>query len=275
MIASTFLSKRFSNFCSKSKTGDDCRVCRKSFAPEEASRICCECQHKVCEDCACYSTTTNSDDPVSVSLSLFVHLVHLIICRNNSFHLFKILPHAVFQRISLKFSPMKPRRILSLFDIQLQEFRVSKRLESLYFCVVVCFSKRWIFFRETERDLERETNVYYIKYYTNYISLYKNNWCNSFIEETRNTRGADYAEVDWLDSYARLLRRLILFHKGHCQRRPLPHICLIKGNEETLFTGNGGESFFLYFSKVCVCPPLLFKRTKRMIKSILSFFREI
>ncbi|XP_071860837.1 regulating synaptic membrane exocytosis protein fife [Bombus fervidus] len=49
----------------KSKTGDDCRVCRKSFAPEEASRICCECQHKVCEDCACYSTTTNSDDPSS------------------------------------------------------------------------------------------------------------------------------------------------------------------------------------------------------------------
>ncbi|XP_043252701.1 regulating synaptic membrane exocytosis protein 2 [Colletes gigas] len=49
----------------KSKTGDDCRVCRKSFAPEESSRICCECQHKVCEDCACYSTTTNSDDPSS------------------------------------------------------------------------------------------------------------------------------------------------------------------------------------------------------------------
>ncbi|KOC69229.1 hypothetical protein WH47_11014 [Habropoda laboriosa] len=49
----------------KSKTGDDCRVCRKSFEPEEASRICCECQHKVCEDCACYSTTTNADDPSS------------------------------------------------------------------------------------------------------------------------------------------------------------------------------------------------------------------
>ncbi|XP_076380008.1 regulating synaptic membrane exocytosis protein fife isoform X2 [Megalopta genalis] len=47
----------------KSKTGDECRVCRKSVAPEEASRICCECQQKVCEDCACYSTTTNSDDP--------------------------------------------------------------------------------------------------------------------------------------------------------------------------------------------------------------------
>ncbi|XP_026667460.1 regulating synaptic membrane exocytosis protein 2 [Ceratina calcarata] len=49
----------------KTKTGDDCRVCRKSFTADEASRICCECQHKVCEDCACYSTTTNSDDPSS------------------------------------------------------------------------------------------------------------------------------------------------------------------------------------------------------------------
>lgn len=135
-----------------------------------------------------------------------------------------------------------------IFSCKSFEFRKGS---NLFISVVVCFSKRWIFFRETERDLERETNVYYIKYYTNYISLYKNNWCNSFIEETRNTRGADYAEVDWLDSYARLLRRLILFHKGHCQRRPLPHICLIKGNEETLFTGNGGESFFYIFQK-CV-----------------------
>ncbi|XP_032672413.1 regulating synaptic membrane exocytosis protein 1 isoform X2 [Odontomachus brunneus] len=49
----------------KTSSGDDCRVCRKSFAPEEVSRTCCECQHKVCEDCASYSTTTNSDDPSS------------------------------------------------------------------------------------------------------------------------------------------------------------------------------------------------------------------
>ncbi|KAH0946977.1 hypothetical protein HN011_004526, partial [Eciton burchellii] len=46
----------------KTSSGDDCRVCRKSFGPEEVSRTCCECQHKVCEDCASYSTTTNSDD---------------------------------------------------------------------------------------------------------------------------------------------------------------------------------------------------------------------
>ncbi|XP_011141417.2 regulating synaptic membrane exocytosis protein 2 isoform X3 [Harpegnathos saltator] len=49
----------------KISSGDDCRVCRKSFAPEEVSRTCCECLHKVCEDCASYSTTTNSDDPSS------------------------------------------------------------------------------------------------------------------------------------------------------------------------------------------------------------------
>ncbi|KAL2712254.1 regulating synaptic membrane exocytosis protein 2 isoform X1, partial [Vespula squamosa] len=50
---------------SKTSSGEECRVCRKSFGPEEASRTCCECQHKVCEDCASYSTTTNSDDQSS------------------------------------------------------------------------------------------------------------------------------------------------------------------------------------------------------------------
>ncbi|XP_066589464.1 regulating synaptic membrane exocytosis protein 1 isoform X2 [Prorops nasuta] len=51
-------------------SGDECRICRKSFGPEEVSRICCECQHKVCEDCASYSTTTNSDDPSSWQCSV-------------------------------------------------------------------------------------------------------------------------------------------------------------------------------------------------------------
>lgn len=55
----------------KTSSGDDCRVCRKSFGPEEISRTCCECQHKVCEDCASYSTTTNSDDPVGLHASIF------------------------------------------------------------------------------------------------------------------------------------------------------------------------------------------------------------
>lgn len=57
---------RKSEASAKTSSGDDCRVCRKSFGPEEVSRTCCECQHKVCEDCASYSTTTNSDDPVSL-----------------------------------------------------------------------------------------------------------------------------------------------------------------------------------------------------------------
>lgn len=56
----------------KTSSGDDCRVCRKSFAPEEVSRTCCECQHKVCEDCASYSTTTNSDDPVSLHAAVIL-----------------------------------------------------------------------------------------------------------------------------------------------------------------------------------------------------------
>ncbi|XP_047349720.1 regulating synaptic membrane exocytosis protein 1 isoform X4 [Vespa velutina] len=50
---------------SKTSSGEECRVCRKSFGPEEASRTCCECLQKVCEDCASYSTTTNSDDQSS------------------------------------------------------------------------------------------------------------------------------------------------------------------------------------------------------------------
>ncbi|XP_043501097.1 regulating synaptic membrane exocytosis protein 1 isoform X2 [Polistes fuscatus] len=50
---------------SKISSGEECRVCRKSFGPEESSRTCCECQHKVCEDCASYSTTTNSNDQSS------------------------------------------------------------------------------------------------------------------------------------------------------------------------------------------------------------------
>ncbi|CAB0032411.1 unnamed protein product [Trichogramma brassicae] len=40
-----------------------CRVCIKSIKPEEVSRTCYECQRKVCEDCASYSTTADSDDP--------------------------------------------------------------------------------------------------------------------------------------------------------------------------------------------------------------------
>ncbi|XP_046601844.1 regulating synaptic membrane exocytosis protein 1 isoform X1 [Neodiprion lecontei] len=44
-----------------SRTGA-CRVCLKSFKPDDFSKTCNECQHKVCEDCASYSTTVETDD---------------------------------------------------------------------------------------------------------------------------------------------------------------------------------------------------------------------
>ncbi|XP_043283808.1 regulating synaptic membrane exocytosis protein 1 isoform X2 [Venturia canescens] len=39
-----------------------CRICLKSFKPEDFSRTCNECHYKVCEDCG-YSTKPDSDDP--------------------------------------------------------------------------------------------------------------------------------------------------------------------------------------------------------------------
>lgn len=43
-----------------------CRVCLKSFKPDEYSKTCCECQQRVCEDCASYSKTEEDKDVVSV-----------------------------------------------------------------------------------------------------------------------------------------------------------------------------------------------------------------
>ncbi|KAK0086079.1 hypothetical protein PV325_003904 [Microctonus aethiopoides] len=42
-----------------------CRVCLKSFKPDDFSRTCYECQFKVCDDCACYSETKDYDDPTT------------------------------------------------------------------------------------------------------------------------------------------------------------------------------------------------------------------
>lgn len=42
-----------------------CRICRKSFKPDDFFRTCHECQNKVCEDCASYSNTTDSEDQVN------------------------------------------------------------------------------------------------------------------------------------------------------------------------------------------------------------------
>lgn len=42
-----------------------CRVCLKSFKPDDFSKICAECQQKVCEDCASYSKLDESEDAVN------------------------------------------------------------------------------------------------------------------------------------------------------------------------------------------------------------------
>ncbi|KAL5292457.1 hypothetical protein ACFFRR_011336 [Megaselia abdita] len=39
-----------------------CRVCLKAFKPDDFQKICCECQQKVCEDCASYSKLEENED---------------------------------------------------------------------------------------------------------------------------------------------------------------------------------------------------------------------
>ncbi|XP_039285339.1 uncharacterized protein LOC120351574, partial [Nilaparvata lugens] len=39
-----------------------CRVCLKSFKPDDYSRMCFECHQKVCEDCASYSKLDENQD---------------------------------------------------------------------------------------------------------------------------------------------------------------------------------------------------------------------
>lgn len=51
-----------------SRTGS-CRVCIKSFKPNEFSKTCFECQQRVCEDCASYSKLDPDEDAVSKYLS--------------------------------------------------------------------------------------------------------------------------------------------------------------------------------------------------------------
>lgn len=42
-----------------------CRVCLKSFKPEDFSKTCFECKYRVCEDCASYSKVDSSEDLVT------------------------------------------------------------------------------------------------------------------------------------------------------------------------------------------------------------------
>lgn len=104
---------------------------------------------------------------------------------------------------------------------------------------------------ETKRDREgsgkTEKNVYYIKYYRNYIILHKNSWCNSFIEENRDTRDGERGGL--VGFVCVTFTSFNSFPQGPLSS---PHICLIKGNEETLFTGNGGRNLFLFFKNVYI-----------------------
>lgn len=49
-----------------------CRVCLKSFKPEDFSKTCFECKYRVCEDCASYSKVDSSEDLVNKINYLFV-----------------------------------------------------------------------------------------------------------------------------------------------------------------------------------------------------------
>jgi hypothetical protein len=42
-----------------------CRVCLKSFKPDDFSKTCFECKYRVCEDCASYSKMDSTEDMVS------------------------------------------------------------------------------------------------------------------------------------------------------------------------------------------------------------------
>lgn len=50
------------------KTGanraSSCRVCLKSFKPDDFSKTCYECKYRVCEDCASYSKVDSAEDLV-------------------------------------------------------------------------------------------------------------------------------------------------------------------------------------------------------------------
>lgn len=55
---------KFSKIFHFSRAGA-CRVCLKSFKPDDYSRTCYECQQRVCEDCASYAEI---EDAVSTIL---------------------------------------------------------------------------------------------------------------------------------------------------------------------------------------------------------------
>lgn len=69
-----------------------CRVCLKSFKPDDFSKTCFECKYRVCEDCASYSKVDSAEDLVSRKL----HRQSSLNSRFNS------LEHMAMQRLSKK-----------------------------------------------------------------------------------------------------------------------------------------------------------------------------
>lgn len=66
------------NQTSGGKRTGSCRVCIKSFKPNEFSKTCFECQQRVCEDCASYSKLDPDEDAVSF-LFVFLFLFNSVI----------------------------------------------------------------------------------------------------------------------------------------------------------------------------------------------------
>lgn len=56
-----------------------CRVCLKSFKPDDFHKTCFECQQRVCEDCASYSKLEENEDAVSYDfVCLLVCFLHFL-----------------------------------------------------------------------------------------------------------------------------------------------------------------------------------------------------
>lgn len=64
-VSSSSISQQHKPGATAPSRAGSCRVCLKSFKPDDFSKICAECQQKVCEDCASYSKLDDSEDAVS------------------------------------------------------------------------------------------------------------------------------------------------------------------------------------------------------------------
>lgn len=98
-----------------------CRVCLKSFKPDDFSKICAECQQKVCEDCASYSKLDDSEDAVSANLSIshwvlnFLFFVFRFLWFNdNNFLNISAVFQIIFSRLSISMEMVTCARVYSI-----------------------------------------------------------------------------------------------------------------------------------------------------------------